>query len=241
MSERIRLDAYLVACKAAISRSEAKKLLKKKSVVVNDLVTTAGEQKIDPQSDVVTCAGVRLSYKQFQYYLLNKPAGYITANRDEQHKTVMDLLPFLDPEAFSPVGRLDKDTEGLLLITNDGNLAHRLLSPKKHVAKTYYVRVQGTVSEEATNRLQGGIEFSDFTSKPAQYTFLSYDADADETEAELTIMEGKFHQVKRMFAAVGNEVLYLRRISMGNLRLPKELPLGEYIELDDVQVQLLSS
>ncbi len=241
MSERIRLDAYLVACKAATSRSEAKKLLKKKSVVVNDVVSTAAEQKIDPQSDVVTCAGTRLSYKQFEYYLLNKPAGYITANRDEQHKTVMDLLPFLDPEAFSPVGRLDKDTEGLLLITNDGNLAHRLLSPKKHVAKTYYVRVRGTVSEVAAGRLKDGIEFSDFTSKPAQYQFLSYDSNDDVTEAELTIVEGKFHQVKRMFAAVGNEVLYLRRISMGGLTLPKELALGDYIELDDAQVSSLSS
>lgn len=240
MSDRIRLDAYLVACNAAASRSDAKKLLKKKTVVVNDLITTSGEQKIDPQSDIVICAGTRLAYKQFRYYLLNKPAGYITANRDEQHKTVMDLLPFLNPDDFSPVGRLDKDTEGLLLITDDGNLAHRLLSPKKHVAKTYYVRVRGAVGEEAVNRLKYGIEFSDFTSKPAEYRCLAYNPDSDETEAELTIVEGKFHQVKRMFAAVGNEVLYLRRISMGALELPKDLAIGEYVELDDDQVRAFS-
>lgn len=236
MSDMMRMDGFLVATGAAKSRSDAKKLLKKKVVWVGETLVTAPEYKVDTAVDTVTCNGKPLCYRRYRYFLLNKPAGVITANFDKEAKTVMELLPFLNPEEYSPVGRLDKDTEGLLLITNDGALAHRLLSPKKHVPKTYYARISGRVTVEGKARLEGGIEFSDFTSAPAQYAELSYDEEAQEAEVHLTITEGKFHQVKRMFAAIGNEVLYLRRISMGGLRLPEDLPLGEAIELEESEL-----
>ncbi len=230
------MDGFLVATGAAKSRSDAKKLLKKKVVWIGDTLVTAPEHKVDTVTDTVTCNGKVLCYKKYRYFLLNKPAGVITANFDREDKTVMELLPFLNPEEYSPVGRLDKDTEGLLLITNDGGLAHQLLSPKKHVPKTYYARICGRVDAEGKARLENGIDFSEFTSAPAQFQELSYDEETGEAEVHLTITEGKFHQVKRMFAAIGNDVLYLRRISMGGLRLPEDLPLGEAIELDKCEL-----
>ncbi len=231
MSEKIRLDGYLVATGAAKSRSDAKKLLKKKMVAVGEQTITTPEHKIDPESDSVFCGGKSLTYQKYRYFLLHKPSGYVTATGDAKERTVMELLPFLNPEDYFPVGRLDKDTEGLLLITNNGAFAHRILSPKNHVPKKYFVRVTGAVSEEGKARLQKGISFSEFVSSPAEYEEVRYLADALETEAYLTITEGKYHQVKRMFSAIGNDVVYLKRVSMGALVLPEELKCSEYMEL----------
>ncbi|MDC3415093.1 rRNA pseudouridine synthase [Aquibacillus sp. 3ASR75-11] len=212
------------------SRKEVKELLKKGAVLLNDGVIKNGKEHVDPSLDVITIFGEKLEYKSSIYLMMNKPPGFVSATEDTRDATVIDLLEPKDTifEPF-PVGRLDKDTEGLLLITNDGKLAHQLLSPKKDVGKTYIARVSGKVTEEDRIQFEKGVTLDDgYVTKPSELKILKR---GEVSEIELTIKEGKFHQVKRMFETVGKKVLYLKRISMGNLSLDPKLDLGEYREL----------
>lgn len=217
------------------SRKEVKSLLKSGSVKVNDQVVKDAKQHVDPEADTVTLNGEVIEYREFIYLMMNKPPGVISATEDIAEETVVDLLEIEDQvfEPF-PVGRLDKDTEGLLLITNDGQLAHRLLSPKKHVPKTYFAVIDGEVTEDDIEAFSRGVMLDDgYVTKPGELVILKSGIRSD---IELTIMEGKFHQVKRMFEAVGKRVVYLKRISMGPLKLDETLELGEYRELTDEEL-----
>lgn len=229
----VRLDKYL--CDSGrYTRSQAKELIKKKRVTVDGSVVTKPETKISDDADV-SVDGEALSFQQFEYYMLNKPSGYVSATQDKDAPTVISLIDSLKKDLF-PVGRLDKDTEGLLLITNDGELAHDLLSPRKHVDKKYYVKVSGTLNKEMIEKFKQGIRINDeFTAMPAVLEIVSNDS------CYVTIHEGKFHQVKRMFIAVGTEVVYLKRVSMKNLVLDENLKTGEYRPLTAEELQELKS
>lgn len=220
------------------SRAEVKKLLKGGMLKVNDEVVKNGKEHIDPQKDRIVFNGEVIEYKEYIYLMMNKPKGVISATEDNHDETVIDLLE-MEHAVYSPfpVGRLDKDTEGLLLLTNDGQLAHQLLSPKKHVPKTYFAVIDREVTEEDVRAFQNGVVLDDgYHTKPGLLKILKSGIRSD---IELTITEGKFHQVKRMFQAVGKNVVYLQRISMGPLELDESLELGEYRELTEEEVQLL--
>jgi len=179
-------------------------------------------------------------YQEFEYYMLNKPQGVVSATQDNLHRTVIDLLPAEKRGDLFPVGRLDIDTEGLLLITNDGDLAHRLLSPKKHVDKQYYAKVDGVLPADSIVRMAEGLVLTDVEGtkvKPAKLEILK--KETDNNEILLTIQEGKFHQVKRMFEALGCHVTYLKRLSMGALQLDQALAVGEFRKLTEEEVLLL--
>ena len=224
---KIRLDKYLADMSIG-TRSEVKKLISKGSVTVNDIKIKKPETKIDTKKDMVICQGTDVSYKEFEYYMLNKPQGVISATEDINQSTVLDLIDSRRKDLF-PVGRLDKDTEGLLLITNDGQLCHSLLAPGKHVDKVYYARIDGIVTEKDVKAFEDGLDIGD--DKLALPGYLKILKSDNISEIELTIHEGRFHQVKRMFKAVGKEVIYLKRLSMGNLTLDPDLKPGEYKEL----------
>ncbi|MBQ8822822.1 MAG: rRNA pseudouridine synthase [Lachnospiraceae bacterium] len=231
----MRLDKYLVAMQAG-SRSEVKDLCKKGLVTVNGAVCKQSDIKIDEYKDEVALRGVLLTYEKYRYYMLHKPAGVVTATKDNHDKTVLDLLSGVNTKDLSPAGRLDKDTEGLLLITSDGELIHNLLSPKKHVDKTYYVKTRDMVKEEHLKQLEKGVDIGeDSLTLPARAKLLS------EKELLLTICEGKFHQVKRMLQAVDNEVLYLKRMSFGSLTLDENLAPGEFRPLTDREIDKLKN
>lgn len=220
------------------SRKEVKKMLRNGMVTVNDELVKDGKQHINPEKDIVTLNGEVVEYKEFIYLLMNKPPGVISATEDAVDETVIDLLD-LEDVIFKPfpVGRLDKDTEGLLLLTNDGQLAHRLLSPKRNVPKTYFAVIEGEVTASDVLKFQEGVILDDgYQTKPGKLVILKAGQLSD---IELTITEGKFHQVKRMFQAVGKRVIYLKRISMGPLTLDEDLALGEYRELTEEEVNLL--
>jgi 16S rRNA pseudouridine516 synthase len=222
------------------TRSELKKSVKAGSVSVNGKIVKDSGLQVDPYEDEVLFDGQPIRpYREFIYLMMNKPAGVVSATEDLRDRTVVDLLG-AEQAAFEPfpVGRLDKDTEGLLLLTNDGQLAHRLLSPKKHVPKTYYAEVAGRVTEEDWTAFLQGVTLDDgYMTLPAQLRILEVTPAVGEgggdwrSRIELTITEGKFHQVKRMFEAVGKKVLYLKRLTMGSLRLDERLQLGEVREL----------
>ena len=220
------------------SRKEVKDLLKSGGVKVNDTVVKNGKEQVNPDIDTVTLHGEVIEYKEYIYLMMNKPQGVISATEDHYEETVIDLLE-LEDAVFSPfpVGRLDKDTEGLLLLTNDGQLAHQLLSPKKHVPKTYFAVIDREVTEEDVLAFQEGVTLDDgYVTKPGKLKILKSGIRSD---IELTITEGKFHQVKRMFEAVGKKVVYLQRISMGPLKLDETLELGEYRELTEEEITML--
>ena len=198
---------------------------------------TRPEEKIDTERDTVLFNGMTVGYAEFEYYMLNKPAGVVSATEDRRERTVLDLIGEKRRKDLFPVGRLDKDTEGLLLITNDGELAHRLLSPKKHVDKTYYARVAGRITEEHKKIFAAGVDIGD--EKPALPAELRILSSEEISEVELTIHEGRFHQVKRMFHAVGGKVLYLKRTSMGSLRLDECLEPGQYRRLTEDEIRAL--
>ncbi len=226
-----RLDKFLAEA-AGLTRSEAKKECRKKAVTVNGEVVSSPEEKINPEKDRICLHGSPLSYEEYHYYMLNKKAGVVTATEDAEHGTVMDLLHLSLPETkkqkLFPVGRLDRDTEGLLLITDDGALSHDLLSPKKHVEKEYFVRVDGPLREEDIRAFAEGMDIGEKKLlKSAGLQILSSDEEEGRAEALVTISEGKFHQIKRMFAKRGREVLYLKRLAMGSLRLDENLAVGE--------------
>lgn len=236
MSKQVRLDKFLADAGAG-TRSQVKGFLKKGLVTVNGEPARKPEQKISPETDLIVFQGTVLSYTEFYYYMLNKPSGYVSATDDNTAPTVLSLLKGAPGKDLFPVGRLDKDTEGLLLITNDGALAHRLLSPRHHVDKTYFVRADGAVTEDDCSRLEAGVDIGeDRLTLPAKAVLLS---SGPVSEVELTIHEGKFHQVKRMFQAVGKPVLYLRRLSMGSLTLDETLPPGQYRPLREEEIAAL--
>ena len=235
----MRLDKFLVDCGVG-SRTEAKQLLKQKKITVNGKKETAGKLQIDPDKDQVTFMGENLVHETFVYYLLNKPAGVISATEDDHHLTVLDLLDETarHKEVF-PVGRLDIDTRGLLLLTNNGKLAHAMLSPKKHVSKVYRAQVAGIMAEADVARFESGIALKDFTTLPARLQILEVDETSASSYVEIEIAEGKFHQVKRMFQAVGKEVIYLKRIRMNRLCLDPALQPGEIRVLTEEECRLL--
>ena len=232
----MRLDKYL-SLSGERSRSEAGKLIRSGAVRVDGQVTLRPETHVTEQSQVLL-AGQPVGDSSKQYYMLNKPAGVLTAARDSRAATVMDLVPEnLKKRKVLPVGRLDKDTTGLLLLTNDGELAHFLLSPGRHVWKQYRATVTGCLTEADVQAFAEGLELSDFVAKPARLTILQ--AGEAESVALVQVREGKFHQVKRMFAATGHEVTALHRASFGPLTLPEDLPVGQYRPLTEDEVQAL--
>ena len=235
----MRLDKFLVE-NGLGSRSQVKEVLKKGLVLVNGRAEKSPKTQINETADEVVVSGQKLTYEKFVYYLLNKPKGYISATEDERHKTVLDLLDetALQKEVF-PVGRLDIDTHGLLLLTNNGKLAHAMLSPKKHVEKIYRAKVAGLMNQSDVERFARGIELKDFTCHPAQLKIVELDEEKEISLVEITLAEGKFHQVKRMVAACGKEVTDLQRLSMGPLQLDPELALGEWRRLTEEEMKSL--
>ena len=232
----IRLDKYLADMSIG-TRTEVKKLIRQGKVAVDGLIVKNPDIKVDTGTQNVTYNGIAVTYETYEYYMLNKPAGVISATSDEKEKTVLDLIDKKKRKDLFPVGRLDKDTEGLLLITNDGELAHRLLSPKKHVDKLYYAKVEGTVGMEDIDAFAKGLDIGEGEyTKPAKLIVLKSDVIS---EIELSIQEGKFHQVKRMFEAVGKKVIYLKRLEMGTLKLDEGLALGEYRPLTQKEIEEL--
>lgn len=236
----MRLDKFLVETGVG-SRKEVKQLLKKNLVKVNKVVVKEAKTQVDETSDDITFAGEPLVYQQFYYYMLHKPQGVVSATEDKRDQTVMDLLQDKDfREDLFPVGRLDKDTEGLLLLTNDGQLAHQLLAPKKHVDKEYFASIQGIVDEGDKHQFAEGfaLKNGEFV-KPSKLLIDQIDEIKGISHIRLIIQEGKFHQVKRMFEAVDKKVTYLKRLRMGNLRLDEKLPLGAYRALTDEELKSL--
>ena len=221
----MRLDKYLAEMGAG-TRKEIGKAVRAGRVTVNGQTVKNAAMQVAAE-DEVSMDGAPVEYEEYVYYMLNKPAGVISATEDARERTVLDLISERQRKGLFPVGRLDRDTEGLLLITNDGGLAHRLLSPRHHVDKVYYARLDGPVGEAEKALFAQGLKVDEtLTALPAELEILE-----PATEVRVTIREGKFHQVKRMFEAVGREVLYLKRLSMGPLALEESLPQGAYRRL----------
>lgn len=238
----MRLDKYLAEVGLG-TRSEVKTLLKKKRVTVAGKLVVDGKTKLEPTKVEVCLDGEPLSYQTFYYYMFNKPQDVLSATVDRKQKTIIDLLALSDQRAdLFPVGRLDKDTTGLLLVTNDGALAHELLAPKKHVAKTYRAKLAGIATEETIATFKQPLELKNGeVTKPAELKILSSDSKQAESSVEITITEGKYHQIKRMFAAVGLHVLTLKRLKMGNLSLDEKLKAGQYRALTSDELTSLKN
>jgi len=227
----MRLDKFLVKCNIG-SRSEVKTYIKKGLIRIGNETASKADLNIDENKDEIYYRGERIKYKEFTYIIMNKPSGVVTARTDNLDKTVMDLITPLPAKDLSPVGRLDKDTTGLLIITNDGELNHRLLSPKKHVDKTYFVKPDHTLSDEDIRRLCEGLDIGDDKPTLPAKAVLNEDG-----SLLLTIHEGRFHQVKRMLEAVDNRVMSLKRVSFGGLMLPEDLKEGDWRELTEDEIQ----
>ena len=252
----MRLDKFLATC-AGSTRSEVKKQLKKGMVLVNEAVETHPERQVDPQQDCVVLAGKPVRWQPFVALMLNKPAGVVTATEDRRQKTVMDGIDHPRRKELFPVGRLDIDTEGLLLLMNDGALAHRMLSPRHHVDKTYYAKVLGTVDAQDVEAFAKGIDIGEKAQtlpakleiqsvKEVEQTLSETDSDQESpaehaviSEIYLTICEGKFHQVKRMFEARGKKVVYLKRVKMAGIALDDTLAPGQWRELTNEEMERL--
>lgn len=231
----MRLDKLLSNMKIG-TRSEVKRYIRQGNVTVDGSSRVLPEQQVDPLKQEIYCFGKPLQYQKYVYYMFHKPGGCVTARKDNKYKTVMDYIPDSRRD-LSPVGRLDLDTEGLLIITNDGALSHDLLSPAKHVKKIYQARIDGLVTEADITLFAEGVEIGDAEkTRPAKLTIQKA---ADISHIELTITEGRYHQVKRMFQAVGKQVVYLKRIGMGNLKLDETLSPGAYRELTAQELSLL--
>lgn len=236
MKATLRLDK-LLAHTGFGTRSEIKQLVKRGAVSVNGRTVKDSGQQVHPERDEIDVDGEPVVYREFVYLMLNKPQGVVSATEDTRDRTVLDLIDsrYAHFDLF-PVGRLDKDTEGLLLLTNDGKLAHQLLSPRKHVPKTYYAEVEGAVDESDKAVFARGVTLDDgYVTMPAELVILhrGNPAQSELSRIELAIMEGKFHQVKRMFQSVGKRVVFLKRIAMGPLKLDPNLPAGKYRELTE--------
>ena len=254
----MRLDKFLSDMNQG-TRKELKEKIKKGSVTVNGHTCSDPGQQV-AETDQIIFDGKRITYYRYEYYMMNKPWGIITATEDRRQKTVMDLLGDDRRKDLFPVGRLDKDTVGLLILTNDGQLSHRLLSPKKHIDKEYYARIAGKITEKEIAAFKKGIYIEEnFTALPAELELISYRQEAVESdfaclkksgapqtglqdgvsEIRVTVREGKFHQIKKMFHACGKEVIYLKRIRMGHLTLDENLKEGEYRRLEEKELSLL--
>lgn len=234
----MRLDRYL-ANMGCGSRSEVKRLIRSGHVTVNEQAIQDESFQINPGCDLVVSWGSEVTYREYIYLMLNKPAGVISATEDSRERTVLDLIDrkYLNKGIF-PVGRLDKDTEGLLILTNNGELGHILLAPKKKVPKYYYAKVSGKINSQDLESFQNGIVLDDgYRTMPAKLELLR---SGNQSEVMVMIQEGKYHQVKRMFQALGKEVLYLKRVAMGDLRLDPNLKEGDYRELTEEEVRILS-
>lgn len=232
-----RLDK-IIASTGRWSRREVKNLIRQGRVLVDGMPPRSAEEKADPEAAEIVVNGEAITYRRYTWIMLNKPAGYLSATEDGRGKTVLDLLPpELQKQKLFPVGRLDKDTEGLLLLTNQGGLAHDLLSPRHHVDKVYYTRVSGRLTEKDCAAFAAGMTLDDgLVCLPAGLEILSA---GEESEARVTLREGKFHQIKRMLAQRGKPVLYLERIAMGNLPLDPGLERGKFRFLTEKEVELL--
>lgn len=229
-----RLDKFISSQLAGVSRKDARELIKRGSVTVNGTSERSADRKIDAEKDVVAVSGEVIGYKRFLYIMLNKPAGVVCATRDGLSETVLELLPpDLRRDGLFPAGRLDKDTVGFVLITDDGALAHRILSPKSHVDKEYFVRLRDDIPENAEDMFAEGMVLDGEKCLPAKLNRISA------RECELTLHEGKYHQIKRMFEALGNEVVYLKRISIAGIKLDENLSEGQARELTDDELSKL--
>lgn len=238
----MRLDKLLAEIGIG-TRSQVKDMAKKGRITVNGTPVKKADLKVDPEGDVIAVDGQPIAYAAFEYYMLYKPQGVVSATEDNVHETVVGLITNRKRNDLFPVGRLDIDTEGLLLITNDGDLAHRLLAPKKHVDKVYEADVAGKLPEDAVQRMKEGLTLIDGTvTLPADLVILdTREDDHSETisRIQLTIHEGKFHQVKRMFESIGCHVVYLKRLSMGSLKLDESLKPGGYRPLTEEELAVL--
>lgn len=238
---KLRLDKMLSNMGVG-SRKEVKLLIRWGRVTVDGERASSGWDYVDTDKNEVAVDGEIFNFKPKVYLMLNKPQGYVSATEDYKENTVLELVPeeYAHYELF-PVGRLDKDTVGLLVLTNDGKLAHEVLSPKKHVPKTYFAKIDGVADETIVDAFKKGVTLDDgYKTLPAELTILSSDASEGTSEIELTIHEGKFHQVKRMFESVSMTVTFLKRIRMGNLDLDESLELGEIRELTDEEVSKMA-
>ncbi len=228
----MRLDKFLTKCYLG-SRKEVKTLITQKRIKVNQNIIVKSDYEVDETQDLITLDNQPLKYLKHHYYLLNKPQGYLCATFDHNQKTIMELFNSL-PESLVknlfPVGRLDKDTEGLLLVTDDGALAHQITSPNYHIEKTYYVEYEGSLVENAALLLEKGLKSQDETFRPAKIKYL------DQHHCYLIISEGKYHQVKKMIHLLGGVVTYLKRVQIGKLTLPASLNVGCFIELTKQEI-----
>lgn len=231
----MRLDKFISGCGTA-TRSEVKKLVKNGAVTLNGVTAKKPDIKIDENNDIVCVNGTRLNYRKFVYLMLNKPEGYISATEDKRYPVVTELVPeeYAHYNVF-PVGRLDIDTEGLLLLTNDGQFDHCMTSPKKNIYKRYFVRLDKPAAAEDVEVFKQGMKFKDFTAKSARLEITE-----NPTEVYIEIAEGKFHQVKRMCERVGKNVIYLKRVAIGSLPLDEALEKGEVRPLTEDELKLLS-
>ena len=234
----MRLDKF-ISTTTTLSRAEAKKIIKK-GILINDILIKSPDYKVDEINDQVIVNGNRLVYQKYVYIMMNKPKDTVSATEDAVERTVVDILRDEDRiHKVFPVGRLDKDTEGLMLLTNDGELAHKLISPKKDVEKKYYVEVSGELKNEHLEIVKEGVTLEDgYKCKPARLEIL--DNSEENSKANIFITEGKFHQVKRMMKSLGATVTYLKRLSIGSLKLDENLKLGEYRYLTDDELNKLT-
>jgi 16S rRNA pseudouridine516 synthase len=237
----MRLDKFLCVSRIG-SRTDVRKYIKQRQVTVNGVVALKPEIKVDETSDDIRYLGKHVCYEEYLYFMLHKPAGCVTAVTDATHRTVMDFFPEEIRKGLSPVGRLDRDTEGLLLVTNDGELAHHIISPSHHMPKTYLAELDYALPEDAVSRFAAGLDIGDDApTLPAELELLEpyvHENGYVRHRALVTICEGRYHQVKRMFHAVGCKVLYLKRLSVGGLALG-DLKAGEYRRLTDDEVAML--
>lgn len=229
----IRLDKYLAQAGLG-SRTQVKELLKKGKVTVNGQEVRRPEEKVIPGEDTVCCGEETVGHQEHRYYLLNKPAGLVSATEDSRERTVLELFPQGLRRGIFPVGRLDKDTVGLLLLTDDGELAHRLLSPRKHVEKVYEALVDGQMNQEDQQAFAKGLDIGDDT--PTRPARLELCQAGEQSLVRITLTEGRYHQVKRMCQAVGKPVIKLKRLSMGSLKLDDRLREGEYRPLTEEEI-----
>ncbi|MDE6566113.1 MAG: rRNA pseudouridine synthase [Lachnospiraceae bacterium] len=241
---KLRLDKLLAEITEG-SRSEVKQWIRRNRILVDGEIATRPEIKVDPENQEICLDGTPVRYQQYEYYMLNKPQGVVSATRDDKNDTVISLVTESKRRDLFPVGRLDIDTEGLLLLTNDGELAHRLLSPRHHVDKTYLVQIEGVLSESDIDTLEQGMDIGDekrtlpAVVESCRILSSTESQTLSETISEVyfTIQEGRYHQVKRMFAGIGKPVLYLKRIRMGNLKLDPKLAPGEYRPLTETEIK----
>ncbi|MBR2822236.1 MAG: rRNA pseudouridine synthase [Clostridia bacterium] len=234
---RMRVDRWLSTL-GVCSRSEAKAMIRSGAVMINSRIVRDPGEEAETETDLLRVQGLEIDGRIQRHVMLHKPAGVLTAARDRKQKTVMDLLPEVyGAIGCMPVGRLDRDTTGLLIFSCDGEMNHRLLSPGRHVEKVYEARVQGRLAASDCRAFEAGLVLSDFTALPARLEIL--DAGSDTSLGRVTVQEGKFHQVKRMFNAVGHDVLELKRIRFGPLTLPPDLPEGAWRELREEELLAL--